>query len=232
MARHFEVRLPLELAYTREAMLAVELLDSVTLERVSQGIEVTAEGLTGKPYVNVSQLFVWLNEDATKFKKLIIEPRTAPFERVEIPAAQVARPIHRLELKPLASYPFSPGITAIRGSLYEKRVPLGKAPVPIPGATIRVEWLDDDDGTTWHPWQAPAVTNAAGDFVSILRLARGRSPQPDDPPRADQHPRIDAKGMMTIRLLAKRAAGPQKQKDFQLPQGRVADETYAWDELL
>lgn len=230
MARLFEVRLPLDRAYTREAMLAVELLDSVTLERVSQGIEVMAKGLNGKPIVNGGGLFVWLNEDATKFEKLSIEPRTAPFERVEIPAAQVARPLHRVELKPLASYPFSPGITAIRGSLYEKRVPLGKTPQPIAGATISIEWLDDD-GATWHPWQAPTVTNAAGDFTSILRLARGRAPQANQPPRPDQDPRLDAQGSMTIRLSAKRAAGPQKQKNFQLPQGRVADGTYAWDEL-
>ena len=171
MTRLFEVRIPPERAYTREAMLAVELLDSVTLERVTQGIEMTAEGLTGKPYVNVSGLFVWLNEDATKFKKLIIAPLAVPFARVEILAAQVTRPIHRVELAPLPSYPFSPGITAIRGSLYEKRLPLGATPVAIPGATIRLEWLDDD-GVTWHPWKTSTVTNKAGDFTLILRLDR------------------------------------------------------------
>jgi hypothetical protein len=92
-------------------------------------------------------------------------------------------------------------------------------PLAIPNATIRLEWLDDD-GTTWHPWQAPAVTNPAGDFTAILRLARG------------QQPRIDADGRMTVRLFAKRANGQQKQSTVQLPQGRVTDEIYAWDELL
>jgi hypothetical protein len=219
VARPFEVRLPLERAYTRESMLGLELLDSVTLDRVSTGMKVTAHGLTGKPIVNASGLFVWLKEPTTKFEKLTIESRGAPFEDVEIPAAQVNRPLHRVELKPLASYPFAPGITAVRGSLYEKRVPLGQAPSPIARVTIRLEWLDDDG--TWHPWQPPAVTNAKGDFLSILRLARG------------QEPRLDAAGKMTIRLFAKRANGLQRQKsDFPLPQGRVADETYAWDELL
>jgi hypothetical protein len=230
MSRRFDVRLPLERAYTREVMLALELLDSVTLERITQGVQVTAKGLTGKPIVSFGGLFVWLKENATQFEKLSIEPGAAPFERIEIPAAQVARPLHRVELKPLANYPFAPGNTAIRGSLIESRPPPGVVPIPIPAAMVRLEWLDDD-GTTWHPWQAPAVTNTAGDFISILRLARGRSPQADQPPRPDQHPLLDAQGRLTIRLSAKRATGPRKQKNFQLPQGRVADETYAWDEL-
>jgi len=230
MSRRFEVYLPLERAYSREAMLAVELLDSVTLERVTQGMQVTAKGLTGRPIINAGGLFVWLKEDATKFEKLIVEPDGGPFEGTEIPASQVNRPLHQLQLKPLASYPFSPGSTAIRASLHEKRVPLGTKPVPIAGATIGIEWLDDD-GVTWHPWQAPAMTNEAGDFIATLRLARGQSPRADQPPRSDQQPRLDAQGRMTIRLTAKRATGPQKQKNFQLPQGRVTDETYAWDEL-
>src|SRR6185369_12833411 len=94
MSRRFEVRLPLERAYTREAMLAVELLDSVTLERITQGPKVTAKGLAGKPVMNAGGLFVWRKEDTSKFEKLIVEPGDAPFESVEIPAAQVNRPIH------------------------------------------------------------------------------------------------------------------------------------------
>ena len=219
MARRFEVRLPLERAYTREAKLAVELLDAVTLERVSQGVEVTTDGLSSKPKINSGGLFVWVNEDVTQLVTLSIKPHTLPFEAVEIPGAQVTRPLHRVELQPLASYPFAPGFTAIRGSLYESRPPAGATPVPIAGATIRLEWLDDD-GATWRPWHAPALTNAAGDFTAILRLARG------------QQPRLDAVGKMTVQLFARRANGQQKQSTFQLTLGRVADETYAWDELL
>ena len=36
----------------------------MTLERVSDGVKVTAEGLRGKPIVNYGGLFVWLEEDA------------------------------------------------------------------------------------------------------------------------------------------------------------------------
>src|ERR1043165_4809050 len=109
MARLFDVYLPLERAYTREAMLAVELLDAVTLARVQQGVEVTAKGPTGKPIENHGGLVGWLKEDTPNFEKLLVEPGSRPFERVEIPAAQVNRPLHTVELKPLASYPFSPG---------------------------------------------------------------------------------------------------------------------------
>lgn len=219
MARPFDVRLPLEQAYLREAMLALELLDPVTLERVSQGVQVTAAGLAGRPIVNFGGLFVWLKQPTASFQKLIIDPGTRPFERLEIAAAQLQWPLHTVELKPLANYPFTPGITALRGSLYEKKVALGQTPDPVPGATIRLEWLHEDN-VTWIPSPATAVTGANGDFTAILRLAPGNVPA------------LDAQGKLSIRLFAKRAAGGEKHHAFQLPQGRVADETYAWDELL
>ncbi|MBP6107132.1 MAG: hypothetical protein KA506_11570 [Steroidobacteraceae bacterium] len=219
MSRPFDVRLPLEQAYLREAMLAVELLDPVTLERVSQGVKVTAVGLASTPVVNFGELFVWLTQPMTNFEKLIIEPGTRPFERMEVAAAQVQLPLHTVELKPLANYPFTPGITAIRGSLYEMKVPLGTTPVPIPGAAIRLAWLHEDN-VTWIPSPATAVTNTQGEFTLILRLA------PVDVTA------LDAQGKMSIRLFAKRAAGGEKKHEFQLPHGRVADAVYAWDELL
>jgi hypothetical protein len=230
MARNFEVRLPLERAYTREGMLAIELLDAVSLERISAGVDVRAEGLAGPPFVNYGGLYVWLKQDISRFTRLVIEPRTLPFERVEIPAAEVNRPLHCVELQPLPNYPFSPGITALRGSLYETDVPLGQVPQPV-SATVRLEWLDDDN-TTWHPWHSPVPTNAAGDFTAILRIARGQYVLPTDPMPIDQAPKLNAQGHMTVRLFAKRAAGPEKQSsDFQLAPGRVSDEIYAWDEL-
>ncbi len=219
MARPFDVRLPLEQAYRREAMLAVELLDPVTLERVSQGVTVTAPGLAGAPIVNFGGLFVWLRQSTANFQKLVIDPGTRPFERMEIAAAQVQRPLHTVELKPLANYPFTPGITAIRGALYEKKVPTGQTPRPVPGATIRLAWLHEDN-VTWISAPATAVTDAKGDFTSILRLA------PVDVPA------LDAQGKMSIRLFAKRAAGGEKHQAFQLRPGRVADLACAWDELV
>jgi hypothetical protein len=219
MARPFDVGLPLEQAHLREAMFALELLDPVTLERVSHGVKVTAVGLAGTPIVNFGGLFVWLRQSTINFEKLTIEPGTRPFERMEIPAAQVAQPLHRVELKPLANYPFTPGITAIRGALYETTVPLGATPAPIPGATIRLAWLHEDN-VTWIASPATAVTNDKGVFTSILRLA------PEDVTAQD------AEGKISIRLFVMRAAGGEKQHEFQLPHGRVVDATYAWDQLV
>jgi hypothetical protein len=230
MARTFEVGLPLERAYTRESMLAVELLDAVTLQRISRGVEVRAEGLAGSSIVNHGGLHVWLKQDITQFTRLVVETRALPFERVEIPAAQVNRPLHRVELRPLPNYPFSPGITALRGSLYETRVPLGQVPQPV-SATVRLEWLDDDNAT-WRAWHSSVPTNAAGDFTAFQRFARGQYVLPTDPMPTDQVPKLDALGQMTVRLFAKRAAGPEMRSDeFQFAQGRVSDGTFAWDEL-
>jgi hypothetical protein len=218
MSRPFEVHLPLERAYTRYAMLAVELLDAVTLERVTQGVTITAKGLMGKPIINHGGLFVWLKEDAGNFEKLLIDPRMLPYQSAEVPVAQVQRPLHVVELSPLANYPFSPGITAIRGSLVLSVPPPGLAPVAIVGAAIRLEWLDDD-GVTWHAGATTTATNGSGDFTTILRLA------PADVPR------LDSQGQTTVKLYAKRSTGEEKHKEFQLKQGRVADKTFAWDQM-
>jgi hypothetical protein len=216
MARSFEVRLPLEQAYLREVMFALELLDAVTLERVVGGVDVEAVGLTGAPILNHSGLLVWLKEPAASFQKIVIEPRTQPFERLEIPAAQVQVPLHTVELNPLSNYPFSPGVTALRGSLYESQVALGQAPVPVSGATIRLEW--EDSGGILQPGTADAVTRETGDFVSILRFA------PKEEPKVTNQ-------KLSIRLFAKRAGGAEKSKELKLLQGRVTDAVLAWDEL-
>ena len=150
---------------------------------------------------------------------ILTSARVVLNQQMQIAAAQVQLPLHTVELKPLANYPFTPGITAIRGSLYEMKVPLGTTPVPIPGAAIRLAWLHEDN-VTWIPSPATAVTNTQGEFTLILRLA------PVDVTA------LDAQGKMSIRLFAKRAAGGEKKHEFQLPHGRVADAVYAWDELL
>jgi hypothetical protein len=62
------------------------------------------------------------------------------------------------------------------------------------------------------------VTNAVGDFVSILRFAPKEDP-------------LITNDKLSIRLFARRAGGVEKSQDLKLPQGRVMDGIFAWDEL-
>lgn len=219
MTPRFAVRLPPEVAYVRKALLAVELLDAVTLERITQDVEVTAKGLAAKAIVNHSGLFVWTKgADEPNFDGLVIETHATPFERREIKKADVTLPFFRVQLHPLANYPFNAGDTAIRGRLVESDSMPPEVPrVPMANATVRFEWQDDDGG--WHPWQAPRVTGPAGDFTAMVRLARGKVNEDVVP--AD----------LNVRLRAQRSDGVQKQKIYPLPQGRVMDKTFAWDDL-
>ena len=218
MARTFDAHIGP--AYTRRAMMAIEVLDAVSLERLSSGVTVTAVGLRGKPIVNHGGLFVWLEEDLAAFDKLVIDPGELPHFATELPAAAIGPSPHTVRLYPRMSYPFTAGMSAVRGFLVESDPPNAPPPPwqPIAEAVIRLEWLDAD-GVTWHSTAESYVTDAAGQFAAFVRLA------PDD------QPLVDANGDLTLRFLAKRGA-TTKQLDLNCPQGRVADETLAWDQMV
>jgi hypothetical protein len=219
MSRPFDFYEPPELAYHRRVLFAIEVLDAVTLERVTQGLKVTAMGLKGLPVVNAGGLFVWLKEDLNALQKVTIGPGALPFESLEIPAAELKIPLSIVELSPRSGYPFPAGITAIRGTLIEERVAPPDHPQPVQDAGVRLMWLDDD-GTTWHDSPVRSHTNVQGDFATILRFA------------PDEVPRVSANGALTVRLRAKRTGqGELRTAAFALPRGRIADNTYAWNEL-
>jgi len=225
MRRPFEVRF-VETAYLRHGLFALELLDAVTLSRVAQGITVRADGLAAeKPTVNAGGVFVWLEEDIAALRRITIDPGVLPYEPVAIEAADVRRPLTTVELPPRADYPFAPGITGLRGRLIESRVP---TPVPVPDAEMRMRWLDED-AVTWRDAPTTSPTGVRGDFVVVLRLARG------------QVPRLAADAL-TVRVRARRSGLNERGSgDLTLPQGRVADPStfaqgpnaliFAWDEL-
>lgn len=225
MTRPFEVSLPVEQGYVRNALFGIELLDAVTLERVSAGVRVVAEGLQGKPVTNTSGVFAWLREDLTKLQKVTIDPGVLPYERMELTPAQIQLPITRVELPPRLDYPFAAGITGLRGVLIEERV---VPPVPVRDAEVHLQWLDDNG--VWR--DAPTVSRTdtrGGDFTAVLRLA------PSDVPQV-------VSGEVTVRLRARRGADERESTDLKLPQGRIADPSFfaqgpnalifAWDELL
>lgn len=212
--------MPLELGYRREGLFAVELVDAVSLERVHDGVKVTAHGLQGRPVVNAGGLFVWLKEDLAALTRLQIDTGSLPLQARDVAAADVVPGINTFELAPRASYPFGRGATAIRGRLIKDRLPPPLVEEPEAGATIRLEWLDDD-GLTWIAAPTRSLTDARGSFASVVRLAT-----------TDQ-PLLDPAGAMTVRLFMRQAGGAERSTlPFQIPQGRVADTaTFAWDEL-
>jgi hypothetical protein len=225
MSRPFAVKLPIEEAYSRRSLFGVELLDAVTLSRVSHGVNVTAEGLQGRPIINGSGVFVWLQEDLAPLQRLSIDPGTLPYEtrqldRSELTLPPDSRPLTTIELSPRVDYVFAPGVTGLRGTLIEERV---VPPVPVDNAEMSLRWLDDDD-VTWR--EAPTIshTNSTGDFVSLLRFA------PTEKPNLDN-------GFVTVRLRVRRNGNERSSGDFKLLQGRVTDPstldplTFAWDEL-
>jgi hypothetical protein len=234
MNRPFEVQL--EQAYRRSVLFAVELLDAVTLSRVTglatrragmrpgQGL-IVAQGLQGAPIENSSGFFVWLDEDIGKLQKISIDPGMQPYESIEYPASQVNLPLTTIELSPRADYAFAAGITGLRGRLIEERVIPPQLPEPVRNAETRLRWLDENGD--WR--DAPTISHTdskSGDFVSILRL--GPTDKPD----------IDANGAVTTRLRVSRdGANDRISTEFKLLQGRITDPstlnplTFAWDEL-
>ncbi len=126
MNRPFEVHASQDKIALRRVLFAIELLDAVTLNRVSQGMkEVKAHGLQGKPIVNTSGLFVWLDEDIEQLQRISIDPGVLPYEETERNRTQLNLdhdstqriwPLTSIELPPRVDYPFSTGITGLRGT--------------------------------------------------------------------------------------------------------------------
>lgn len=229
MIQRFVLRQPTEQAYVRRALFAIELLDGVTLSRLSDGINIVAEGLRREYTVNASGLFVWRGKaaDIAALRKLTIDPGTLPYEGREVQPADLRlpplpNPLTSIQLSPRIHYAFSAGITGLRGTLLEERV---GAPVPVRGAEVRLGWLDED-GVTWRDAATRSLTNARGDFVSLLRLS------------VADVPHVDASGAVTVRLRVQRdAVNERSSTDVKLVQGRVTDPTgantmtFIWDEL-
>lgn len=233
MSRPFPV-LSLEEGRWRKVAFAVEVLDGVTLERLSAGVKVEADGLHGKPRRNFGGVFVWLDEDLTPLRKVRVDPQRLPYEVVELPAAALKLPpdSNVVELPPRADYPFTAGTTGMRGALFETRPVPPADPRPVAGAEVRLRWLDDD-GATWCDAPTAATTRTEpgrkGDFVAVLRFAPGDAPK------------LDAKGALQVRVVVTRGGAPRTSGVLALPLGRVADPStyepgadallFAWDEL-
>ncbi len=203
--------------------LAVELLDSVTQTRVRDGIKkVEAAGLKRKPIVNSSGFFVWLDEKNATVEKITVDPGRLPYEKVELAVIQLTQPL-TIQLRPLPSYEFAPGVTGLRGTLIEREF---GPPVPVEDAEIQMWWRDELGD--WHDSPTKSTTaKKSGDFVSFLRLAA------DEP-----KPEINANGEVIVHLQVTRGAQSRTSADFNLMQGRITDPTtenkrkFAWNEMV
>lgn len=205
----------LEQAYVRHALFAIELLDPLTLERVSQGVKVVAEGLQHPPFVNGGGLFVWLREDFNNLQKITIDPLLLPYLPLELSPADLPGPLTSIELPPRTDYPFGAGVTAIRGVLNEER--FGPA-VPVDGAGLRLQWLDENN--LWRDAPTVSRTDGRGGFAAILRLS------------PSEVPLFDADGLLTVRLHVRRGAGERDSPGWKQKPGRIRDAlTFFWDEL-
>lgn len=212
---------PHEEAFRRRVLFAVELLDAVTLTRVTEDVRVVAEGLEGRPIVNASGHFVWLDEDFAQLRKVTVDPKKLPYQFTERSAAEITRPLTTIELAPRAHYAFAGGMTGVRGALIEQRL---QPPVPIGNAAVRLQWRDENN--VWRDAPTLSRTDDKGSFAAIVRL----TPQ--------EIPLLNA-DLMRVRLRALRDGNERISVDFPLRQGRVADAdpvtaepfTFAWDEL-
>src|SRR3974390_1797991 len=105
MSLTFSVHVPLELLSLRKVRFAVELLDAVSLARVSEGVAVSAAGIVGGPVVNASGLFVWLTSHVGDLKSLDVDPGDLPYEALSLQPSQLATPLTTIELSPTGNYP-------------------------------------------------------------------------------------------------------------------------------
>jgi len=213
---------PAEVAYRRSVLLAVELLDALTLTRIRGDIRIEAVGLMGKPVVNSGGCYVWLAESTPVVQKITVDPRGLPYAKVELAGANVTFPLTIIELHPTVRYEFSPGVTGLRGTLIESMI----GPVqPVVDGEVKLRWLDDVG--VWQ--ESPTVSRTdgiSGDFVSFFRL---------DP---NEKPNIDSLGRVTVKLHVRRGAFTRTSVDQKLLAGRVTDPTtlkplnFAWDDML
>jgi hypothetical protein len=211
----------------RVILVAVELVDPVTLSRAVPGVSVSAQGLAGRPIVNLSGRFVWLAEGEAWPTTFTIDPGNQPYERenaypapprpADLLNASSGERLARITLRPTAAYPFSDGVTAVRGSLRETPGPKSAA---VADAEVWIRWADDaPTGPVWLDAPVRTRTNRAGDFAAFLRLPSKARPAVEN-------------GKLRLRIAVSRA-GQIRQKAARVPDGRVYDlpDTLAWSAL-
>lgn len=216
----------------RIALVAVELIDPVTLLLVSQGIKVKAEGLIGSPIVNFSGRFAWFAEEDHWPTRFLIDPGWQPYETevvsAPLPPANPGEPkpdenrLMRILLRPTSAYPFTDGVTVVRGQLRTTAAADAEA---ISGAEVWIRWLNhpSNSGEVWVDTQPKAVTNKNGEFVALLRLPNGARPYERDGNRVIST-KLKVRIAVAHNSLVCEMADPQTEwKIYELPEGSPYD---------
>jgi hypothetical protein len=225
MTRTFDTYLPPEKSRVRRVRLAAEVFDGVTQSRVSEGLRLTAQGLLAAPIVNASGLFVWLEESGRDPVSISVDPGWLPFDPQVANVPALPERLVRVELAPQRAYPFAGGATAIRSRLIQNRV--DRPPVPVAQAPVWLQWIDDTKPATTTNWIDTPLrgrTEDNGDFVATVRFT------------PTQVPRLNAQGLLRIRLAATVASVTKTSPEREIAEGRVTEpanpsETFAWNEF-
>jgi hypothetical protein len=219
MPRTFDVNWSPVPAYVRRMAFAAEIIDAVTLEPVRSGIGVTARGLSNKPFVNGSGMYVWLAEGNARPSAIVVDTGDSPYE----PTTQAVPPAPalsmRIALAPRPGYALADGVTALRGTLIERRV---GPRTPIAGAQVWLRWIDTTPSTPALVDVTPrSSTRSGGDFAVFVHLA------------PDQTAGLDTNGSLRVRLGARFRSTTRTSEEFALLQGRVFERSapFVWNEF-
>lgn len=198
---------PAEQAYRRAVLFAAEVLDGVTLARISAGLTVAASGMRAPPIVNASGLFVWLDEGAPPAPHTVsVDPGELPYLAGSAPV--LADRLVRIVLAPGRAYRYPAGSTALRITLHAA-VPGGSRPAA--GATVFLRWFDGDAVEPWTDAPLRARTDAFGAASLALRLAPG------------QEAGKTVSGALRVRVCALAGADVRMSEEIALDEGRVTD---------
>ena len=212
----------------RVVLLAVELVDPVTLTLITQGIKVSAEGLTCAPIISLSSRFAWLAEGDHWPTRFLIDPGRQPYER-EVVMAPTRPPmpgetrVTRITLRPTVAYPFTEGVTVVRGQLYETA---DRESTTVADAEVWIRWLNFPTDGAREQWiDAPirARTNQSGEFVALLRLPTSATPYEKDGSRVKNSNLKARIAVARDGLVCEMADRLTIWKIYELPEGRLYD---------
>lgn len=205
---------PAEQAYRRKVLFAAEVLDGVTLQRLSRGIAVRSSTLPTPPLVNASGIFVWL-DDGTPLAPQQLEVSTGqlPYQSISVACPLPPQRLVQIQLAPGRGYRFPAGVTALRFSLMESA---NGAPAPVTGAEVFLRWHDSSAPSPWTDAPLRSRTDAYGDASVALRFGRNDAPAKD------------ANGALRVRLCAVINGAIRMAPEMTLVEGRVTDQAPAF----